>query len=158
MATTDTAEHQISALNDLIKINHDRVVGYQKGLEGTQDADLKALFSGYIAQSQKNTTQLETLVSTLGGTPTDATTTAGKFYHAWMDVKSAFTGKDRHSILADCEYGEDVAKKAYKEALGDADLNWNTEISNTIISQNEGIQSAHNEVKALRDAAGSVKS
>lgn len=153
MATTNTAEHEISALNDLIKINNDRIVGYQKGLEGTQDADLKTLFSGYIAQSKKNATQLEALVITLGGEPTDATTNAGKFYHAWMDVKSAFTGKDRHSILADCEYGEDVAKKAYKAALSDSDLSWTTEVSSTIISQNEGILSAHNEVKALRDAA-----
>lgn len=155
MATTETAENQISALNDLIKINNDRVVGYQKGLEGTQDADLKALFSGYIAQSQKNATQLEVFVTSLGGEPTDATTTAGKFYHAWMDVKSVFTGKDRHSILADCEYGEDVAKKAYKEALGDTDISWNADISSTISSQNQGILSAHNEVKALRDAAKS---
>ncbi len=153
MATIEAAEHQVSALNDLIKINNDRIVGYQKGLEGTEDADLKTLFSGYIAQSQKNATELEALVTSLGGEPTDATTTAGKFYHAWMDVKSAFTGKDRHSILADCEYGEDVAKKAYKEALSDSDLNWNAAASSTIISQNEGILSAHNEVKALRDAA-----
>ncbi len=153
MATIETAEHQISALNDLIKINNDRIVGYQKGLEGTEDADLKTLFTGYIAQSQKNATQLEALVTSLGGEPTDATTTAGKFYHAWMDVKSAFTGKDRHSILADCEYGEDVAKKAYKEALADVDLIWSPEVSSTISKQNEGILSAHNEVKALRDTA-----
>lgn len=153
MATTNTAELEISALNDLIKINNDRVVGYQKGLEGTKDADLKSLFTGYIAQSQKNATALEALVTSLGGTPTDATTTAGKFYHAWMDVKSTFTGKDRHSILADCEYGEDVAKKAYKEALADTDITWTSNISSTISSQNEGILSAHNEVKALRDAA-----
>jgi uncharacterized protein (TIGR02284 family) len=153
MATLDTAAHQISALNDLIKINNDRVEGYQKGLEGTEDADLKGLFSTYIAQSQKYTTQLEGLVTSLGGEPTDATTTAGKFYHAWINVKSAFTGKDRHSILADCEYGEDVAKKAYKEALADVDLNWSTNIIDTITDQNQGILTAHNEVKALRDAA-----
>ncbi|MGI4021251.1 MAG: PA2169 family four-helix-bundle protein [Janthinobacterium lividum] len=153
MATLDSAEHQISALNDLIKINNDRVVGYQKGLEGTEDADLKSLFSTYIAQSQKNSAQLEALVTSLGGEPTDATTTAGKFYHAWMDVKSVFNGKDRHSILADCEYGEDVAKKAYKEALADTDLNWAATTVTTINEQNQGILTAHNEVKALRDAA-----
>jgi len=41
-------EHQISALNDLVKINNDRIAGYEKGIEGTEDADLKALFAKYI--------------------------------------------------------------------------------------------------------------
>ena len=36
----------------------------------------------------------------------------GKIYSAWMDVKSAFTCKNRVSILASCEFGEDQAQKA----------------------------------------------
>jgi len=46
-------EHQISALNDLIKYNHDRITGYEKGIEGTTDDDLKTLFAEYIEQSKK---------------------------------------------------------------------------------------------------------
>ncbi|RYE36108.1 MAG: PA2169 family four-helix-bundle protein [Sphingobacteriaceae bacterium] len=155
MATTETAENQISALNKLIKINNDRAEGYKKGLEGTQDADLKTLFTGYVAQSQKNSAELEGFVKSLGGEPADSTSISGDLHHAWMDVKSTFTGKDRHSVLADCEAGEDVAKKAYKEALGDTDISWDANISSAISSQNQGILSAHNEVKALRDAAKS---
>ena len=37
-------EHQISALNDLVKINNDRITGYQKAAESTSDDDLKRLF------------------------------------------------------------------------------------------------------------------
>ncbi|RYY30413.1 MAG: PA2169 family four-helix-bundle protein [Sphingobacteriaceae bacterium] len=155
MATTETAENQITALNALIKINNDRSEGYKKALEGTEDADLKTLFSGYVAQSQKNSTELETFVKSLGGEPADSTSITGDLHHAWIDVKSTFTGKDRHSVLADCEYGEDVAKKAYKKALEDTDVTWDTNISSAISSQNQGILSAHNEVKALRDAAKS---
>lgn len=153
MATTETAEDQISALNTLIKINNDRAAGYKKSLENTEEADLKALFPGYIAQSQKNSTELEAFVKSLGGEPADSTSVTGDIHHAWIDVKSAFTGKGRHAVLAECESGEDVAKKAYKQALTDTNLNWSTTISSSINSQNEGILKAHNEVKALRDAA-----
>lgn len=153
MATTEIAGDKISALNDLIKINNDRVVGYQKAIEGTNDADLKALFSGYIAQSQKYATQLDPLVTALGGKPTDDTTVAGKFYHAWMDVKSVFTGKSRYDILAECEHGEDAAKKAYKDALSDTDFSWSQDANSIIMNQSDGILAAHNEIKALRDLA-----
>ena len=155
MATSETAENQVSALNDLIKINNDRAAGYQKALENTQEADLKALFPGYVAQSKKNSSELEGFVKSLGGKPADSTSIAGDLHHAWIDVKGAFTSNDRHAVLAECESGEDVAKKAYKEVLGDTDISWDANISTAISSQNQGILSAHNEVKALRDAAKS---
>jgi len=46
-------EHQISALNDLVKINNDRIAGYEKATDGTEDEDLKILFAEYIEQSKK---------------------------------------------------------------------------------------------------------
>ncbi len=51
-------EHQISALNDLVKINNDRISGYQKAAESTTDDDLKRLFLGYIDDSKKYNSQL----------------------------------------------------------------------------------------------------
>ena len=42
-------------LNDLIRINHDRVVGYEKAVDELKDgdADLKTLFQRYIGESQQ---------------------------------------------------------------------------------------------------------
>jgi len=152
METIRQAEYQISALNDLIKINNDRIVGYQKGIEGSTDSDLKDLFATYIRQSRSNASELENHVRLLGGIPANDTTIAGKFYHAWMDLKSAFTAKDRYSILADCEYGEDVAKKAYREAINDEDLSWSdAQVISIITAQYDGINRAHNQIKMLRD-------
>jgi len=51
-------EHQIGALNDLIKTNNDRVTGYEKAIDGTTDADLKELFAKYIDQSKQNAEDL----------------------------------------------------------------------------------------------------
>ena len=81
-------EHQISALNDLVKINNDRVTGYEKAIEGVTDPDLKMLFTEYIDDSKKYIAELRDHLHVLGGDPSTGTTLAGKFYHTWIDVKS----------------------------------------------------------------------
>jgi len=150
-------EHQISALNDLIKYNHDRITGYEKGIEGTTDDDLKTLFAEYIEQSKKNINELTEHLHVLGGEPATGTTIAGKFYHTWIDVKAKFTKKDRQSILSDCEYGEDIANAAYRKALDDKELIWKDDKVVTILShQLKDLKNAHDTVKALRDSVVTV--
>ena len=154
MGILQHVEHQISALNDLVKINNDRIAGYEKGIEGTEDADLKALFAKYIDQSKGNKTELTGILYVLGGDPATSTTIAGKYYHAWIDVKAKFTKKDRHSVLADCEYGEDVANVAYRNALDDKELIWKSDdIVSTLSRQLKALQASHDNIKQLRDSA-----
>jgi len=147
-------EHQISALNDLVKINNDRISGYEKAAEGTTDNDLKRLFLGYIDDSKKYNADLRDHIHVLGGAPSTGTTLGGKFYQAWIDVRAKFSIKDRHSILADCEYGEDIANAAYRKALDDKELIWKDDRVVTMLShQLKELKSAHDNIKALRDAA-----
>jgi len=146
-------EHQISALNDLIKINYDRITGYEKSIEGTGDDDLKTLFAEYIQQSRNNITELTDHLHVLGGEPATGTTIAGKFYHTWIDLKARFTKKDRHSILSDCEYGEDIANAAYRKASDDKELIWKDEkIVSVLSKQLKQLKAAHDLVKELRNA------
>ncbi len=153
MGTLQHIQHQISALNDLIKINNDRITGYQKAVEGTDDLSLKAVFEGYADQSKGYVNELNDYIHLLGGSPTDGTTLSGKFYHAWMDVKSAFSKRDNLSILSDCEYGEDVAKGSYRRALDDKELIWEDEkVVSLLSNQLNGLKMAHDAVKALRDS------
>jgi uncharacterized protein (TIGR02284 family) len=146
-------EHQISALNDLVKINNDRITGYEKAAEGTIDKDLKDLFAGYIEDSKRYNAELRDHLHVLGGDPTDSTTLAGKLYHTWIDVRSKFTGKDRQSILSDCEFGEDVANTAYRNALDDKELIWKDDKVVSILSHHlKELKAAHDKIKELRDA------
>jgi len=157
MGTLQHVQHQISALNDLIKINNDRITGYQKAIEGTDDISLKSVFEGYADQSKGYVNQLNDYIHLLGGQPTDGTTLSGKFYYAWMDVKSAFTKKDNHSILSDCEYGEDIAKGAYRKALDDKELIWEDEKVLALLNNHmNGLKIAHDAIKALRDSSKQV--
>ena len=144
-------EKVIGILNDLVRINHDRVVGYEKATDELkdEDADLKALFQRYITESRQYGQELTTEVNRLGGNPADGTTNSGKVYRVWMDLKAAVTGHDRKTVLDNCEFGEDAAQKAYDTALHDEDLP--AYIREMLLDQNETLLDAHDEVKNLRD-------
>ena len=148
-----TIEKTAQTLSDLIIINNDRYEGYQKAKEQTKDADLKNLFATFSTQSKANNVSLRALVPASEETPDrDETRLSGKFYRAWMDVKNSLDEGNRKKILSSCEYGEDVAKKAYEDALEDRN-ELSPEAVATIQKQYNEILKAHNEVKALRDSA-----
>lgn len=142
----------IGILNDLIQINNDRVVGYEKAIDElkTEDADLKMLFQRYTLESKQFTGELTQEVTRLGGDPTDSTTNSGKIYRVWMDLKAAISGKDRKTILDNCEFGEDAAQKAYDMALN-ADIDLEPTLRELIVRQKAQLRIGHDEVKRLRD-------
>lgn len=146
-------EELVSVLNDLIKINNDRVVGYMKASDETKelDVDLKSTFSKMADQSRKFGAELTQEVGRLGGDATTDTTASGKVYRVWMDLKAAITGKDRQSILGLCEYGEDVAQRSYDTAL-ESDAFMTTEIRQLLSTQKGDLKESHDLIKKYRDA------
>lgn len=151
-------EKIISVLNDLIRINHDRVVGYEKAIDELkeEDADLKALFQRYVTESRQYAQELTQEVTRLGGNPADGTTNSGKIYRVWMDLKAAIAGKDRKTILDNCEFGEDAAQKAYDLALN-ADAELEPSLRDLIVRQKAVLKTGHDEVKRLRDMQAANK-
>lgn len=153
MQTTTTSKETIEVLNDLVTINNDRIVGYERALGETksEDADLKQLFTSMIDESRKIRVDLAGEVQALGGEFEAGTTASGKLYRAWMDVKAVFTGHSRYAVLSNCERGEDAAQNAYKEALEENTLPGY--IRTTLESQKAILRASHDRVRALRDAA-----
>ena len=148
-----TKESNIETLNDLIRINNDRVVGYTKAIEELkeEDADLRHVFQSFILSSKRNINELTDLVLKYSGEPAEDSTAAGKIYHAWMDVKATFTGHDVQSILNACEYGEDAAQRSYKLAIED-NSKISTDVFELIKEQKESLKKEHDAVKEHRDA------
>ncbi|WP_114938609.1 ferritin-like domain-containing protein [Mucilaginibacter endophyticus] len=142
-----------SVLNELIEINNDRVAGFEKAIADIKDEniDLKEIFQRYASQSRENSQELAALVGAEGDEVETGTSVSGSLHRAWIDVKSIFGGNTRESILSEAERGEDAIKKAYREALEDTELS--ASARETIIRQQTTINAAHDEVKALRDAA-----
>ncbi len=148
----ETKEELVSVLNDLIQINNDRVVGYEKAANESKDSDmdLKTTFTEMADQSRKYAAELTQEVGRLGGDASTDTTISGKVYRVWMDLKAAITGKDRESILGSCEYGEDVAQRAYDAAL-ESDAYMSTEIRQLISNQKSNLKTSHDLIKKYRD-------
>lgn len=152
-----TTEATIEVLNDLIKINNDRIAGYERAINEAKDldVDLKATFESMIRESETYKKELTDKANELGGDIDDSTTTAGNIYRAWMDVKATFSGNSRKAILDSCEFGEDAAQRAYEAALS-SDEEMSTEICDIIRSQQQSLKNSHDLIKKYRDAHGAV--
>ncbi len=150
MTTTTTELTEV--LNDLIKINTDRVTGYEKAADESKDIDidLKAIFLKMADESRKYIAELSNHVNELGGDTESGRTGLGKLYQAWMDVKATFTGKDRTAILSSCEFGEDAAQKAYRDALA-SDADMDTATRQLITTQQASLKTSHDLIKKYRD-------
>jgi uncharacterized protein (TIGR02284 family) len=142
-----------TALTNLVQILHDGQEGFRKASEGVKDPQLKELFSRFSLQRAQFAGELDTQLLSLGAEDPhkEGTTVAGKAHRVWIDLKAALTGNDAHAVLAEAERGEDAAVKAYDDALSEADLP--APIHEVISKQAACVLRAHDEVKALRDAA-----
>ena len=147
-------EEIIDGLNNLIEINNDRIEGYERASEETDENDLQSLFSSFIRTSEKCRMELIDEVVFLGGTPAEGTKISGKFFRAWMDVKAAISGRDRKTVLDSCEYGEDVAVDTYDKVIndfGDVSLSTSSPLKGLLIKQRNLIKADHDRVRSLRD-------
>jgi len=149
----NNTQKSADVLNDLIQINNDRVEGFEKALSDIKDenVDLKSLFQEYASQSRKYGQELTALVAAYGEDTNKGTSFSGTLHRAWIDIKSLFGGNDRESILDEAERGEDAIKKAYADALREGELS--PDATSVVSRQADGIRGAHDQIKALRDAA-----
>ena len=82
-------------INDLIKINNDRIAGYREALDLAHSMridDLGGIFAKYILQSEQFITELTPYVTLEGEQPTDSTMLSGKLFRLWMNIKVNISG------------------------------------------------------------------
>lgn len=153
----ETNSKLAEVLNDLIKINNDRIDGYEKAIETVEgiDVDLRGIFHSMANESRENVADLSREVMALGEEVATGTTGSGKIYRVWMDIKATFTGKDRESALESCEYGEDAAQEAYDDALA-SDAEMSVEVRQLITDQKASLKNSHDAIKKYRDLQKAV--
>ncbi len=152
-------ESMTEVLNDLVMINNDRIAGYEKAKTelNALDIDLKGLFEEMIHQSNSNKEALVEKIEAHAGIADNDTSSAGKIYRAWMEIKSTFTASDRHSILASCEFGEDAALRAYESALSSGIL-LDATFRDLVESQLASLRKSHDLIKQQRSAHKALQS
>lgn len=139
----------ISTLNDLIETCRDGQNGFKEAAQNVKSADLKTFCNEIAIERGQFMAELQIEVRRLGGDPEKSGSTAGAMHRAWMDIKGTLTGKDDHSILSECERGEDSAVDTYRDALK---LGLPTNILSTVERQFQSIKQVHDRVKQMRDS------
>ena len=136
-------------LINLINTLHDSQKGFADIGEHLKDDTLKRYF---LAESLKRANfrgELENELHRHGVADVKETgTVAGAVHRVWGDLKAKIGGGD-HTLLETAEQGEDVAKKAYADAL---EQELPLPLHQLISTQQEHVLMSHDFVKSHRDA------
>ena len=111
----------LSLLDDLIRINIDRIGGYEKAAheETTEEPEVRDMFYRLAIDSRANVNTLHAEVIRLGGSPVTQSTITGKIYLHWLEGRNGFDGTDTPARLSACARTELAVQKAYEQALAE---------------------------------------
>ncbi len=149
MASDETREKELkSALSSVINTLQDSQKGFADIGEHLKDDTLKRYFLAESIKRANFRAELENELHRHGVKDVHETgTTAGTLHRVWGDLKAKVSSSD-HTLLETAEQGEDVAKKAYQEAL-DKDLP--LPVRQLLTEQQAHILTSHDYVKRARD-------
>lgn len=138
----------ISTLNHLIETSKDGEGCFRTCAEDASDQQLKTLCADRAQSCATASRELLDLVRAHGGKSEAGGGMAGVLHRRWVDIKSAMNGKDDEAIANECELGEDVALRAYREAL---ETELPPGVRTVVERQAQGVSQNHDQIKRLRD-------
>jgi uncharacterized protein (TIGR02284 family) len=138
----------ISTLNELIETSKDGEAGFRTCAEDIRDPQLKKLFLNRAQSCATAATELQQLVRTYGGDPETSGGLGAALHRRWVDIKSTISGHSDEAVLAECERGEDVAVRSYRNAL---EKSLPSEVRALVERQYQGVLKNHDMVKGLRE-------
>jgi len=132
-------------VKDVVEVLHDGQKGFAELGKHLQDSEVKTYFMKESLTRAQFAGELEAAVGLENDT---GGTTSGAMHRFWGDLKGKMGAGD-HALLETAQQGEDVAKKAYQDALQTSELSAN--IRQILARQQTHIQQSHDKVKAFRD-------
>ena len=144
-------EKSVELLNTIIEINNDRVAGYERAVEETEEPGLGNLFSECAETSKKCRQELIVEVQRLGGAPTRNTKVAGDVFRAWMSIKTELTAHHNKPILNSCVLGEEAALEVYDNALNNHLDDLTDEQQTLLNNQRVLLRYEYDKLKSQRD-------
>lgn len=142
-------EKTISCLSELAQFVKDGNLGYKKAAEETKDAQLKSFCLQQSSLRGEYLSDLNSIITSLGGDAEQSGTVKGALYRQFMDVKAAVTGADEEGIINSCIFGEEWAIKAYHEALEDENLP--VDVRTRLETQHQACHNALSQLKTMKN-------
>ena len=142
-------KEQDKIVDNLIETLKDGQEGFKQAAEGVKDPQLKAVFDEYSRQRGRFAVELRSKAQSADERDSEMSgSAAGALHRGWINLKSALTRGDDHSILAECERGEDSAVEEFRKALNNSP---SAPVQEIVSRQYVQIKEAHDRVKNLRD-------
>jgi uncharacterized protein (TIGR02284 family) len=142
-------KEQDKIIDNLIETLKDGQEGFKQAAEGVKDPQLKAVFGEYSRQRGHFAVELRNKAQSADERDSEMSgSAAGALHRGWINLKSALTRGDDHSILAECERGEDSAVEEFRKALNNG---LSAPVQEIVSRQYVQIKEAHDRVKNLRD-------
>ncbi len=145
-------------LTDLIRINYDRIEGYQAAKKelDEMDEDMNDLFTEMIGQSRHFLAGLKSELMKAGEKNMNGNMATGHLYSNWVDINASINNNEWYHILNAFELKENAAQKAYEAALCVTGL---TEDMQSMIGlQKSELWDSYFLIKKSRDTRALVKS
>jgi uncharacterized protein (TIGR02284 family) len=140
----------IDVLNDLIETCKDGEYGFAKCAERVNTAALRDLMSKRSIGCRSAARELQALVIQHGGEPAERGTVLAALHRGWVSAVDVLSANADHSVLAECERGEDAALTRYRRALAVDGLP--LAVREVIERQYAGVQANHDRIRQLRDS------
>ena len=144
---TDTS-HDIRTLNGLIATTIDSVDGYRTSANDVENPRFAELFTARASERSSVAEQLRGEVTRLGGNPEDDGTILAAGHRAFVNLKSAVTGRDDQAIINEVERGEDHIKAKFEDALKYDSLS--PESRSLVQAAYGSVKSGHDEMRDLK--------
>jgi len=144
-----SAQTTASVLESLIETVRDSQELFGSAAEDVKNPAFKRLFEELAVQRREYAGELQLLVADLGKESHVTSSVGGAIHRGWMDIKAALAKGDEHTVLTECERGEDYAVTEYRDALENADLS--PRMREVIDSQFQSIHASHERMRRLRD-------
>ena len=142
-------KEQDKIIDNLIETLKDGQEGFKQAAEGVKDPQLKAVFDEYSRQRGRFAVELRSKAQSADERDSEMSgSAAGALHRGWINLKSALTRGDDHSVLAECERGEDSAVEQFRKALNNG---FSAPVQEIVSRQYVQIKEAHDRVKNLRD-------
>lgn len=151
----DKTISNIQVLTDLIRINYDRIEGYQAAKKELDeiDEDMNDLFTEMIGQSRHFLAGLKSELVKAGEKNIPAST--GRLYSNWVDMNASINSNEWHHILNAFELRESAAQKAYEAALCATELT--EDMKSMIRLQKSELWDSYFLIKKSRDNRALIK-
>ncbi len=106
-------------LRDLVKINNDRIAGYQSTLNypGNLSSTVKETFNHIIFDGIGYNHQLIKQIREIDGDTKNNGVIPGKIYRAWRDLMVNSNSNSKNAIISLCMFNEEIALHSYRAAI-----------------------------------------